>query len=396
MLLSEVNGSLRMPPPASEAEGGTPPSVDSSGTQPRMPDIPILRIAGLLKKFDDFTALHSIDLQIREGEFLAIVGPSGCGKTTLIRLLVGMDEATDGTIWLRTKRIDNVPANKRPTCMVFQSLALFPHRTVGQNIEFPLKIRGVAPEERKQRALELLDTLRLPQDYYGKRIHQCSGGERQRVALARALAFDPEILFFDEPLSALDFRLRKTLEKELKDLHKRTGKTFIYITHSLEEAMAMSDRIAIMRTGRFEQIAPADEIYAHPVSRFVASFMGEVNLFPVSAAQGGVDTGNLAVSAAAAKKLDLKDGEAKTLMVRPENVKFLNGGEKPEKTPDIQIHGHLLAEYNYGSRVQFEIEDKSGERLTVETLREDRFTGAPGDEVVLGWDFDQCHLIDEE
>lgn len=361
-----------------------------------MIDIPILRIAGLLKRFDDFTALHSVDLQIQEGEFLAIVGPSGCGKTTLIRLLVGMDEPTDGTIWLRTKRIDNVPANKRPTCMVFQSLALFPHRTVGQNIEFPLKIRGVDPAERKHRALELLDLLRLPKSYYSKRIHQCSGGERQRVALARALAFDPEILFFDEPLSALDFRLRKTLEKELKDLHRRTGKTFIYVTHSLEEAMAMSDRIAIMREGRFEQIAPADEIYSRPVSRFVAGFMGEVNLFPLKASADGLETGRLSIQAEAVPSLALREGETKTLMVRPENVKFLNGAGKTAKAPDIQVRGHLRAEYNYGSRVQYEVEDADGQPLTVETLREDRFIGAAGDEVVLGWDVDRCHLIPEE
>lgn len=146
---------------------------------------PILRINALTKTFNDFTALHAIDLKVRDGEFLAIVGPSGSGKTTLIRLLVGMDEPSDGSIWLRDRRIDEIPANKRPTCMVFQSLALFPHMTVGQNIEFPLKLRKVAPEARKARALELLDLLRLPQDYYSKRIDQCSGGERQRVALAR-------------------------------------------------------------------------------------------------------------------------------------------------------------------------------------------------------------------
>jgi len=198
---------------------------------------------------------RDISLDIADGEFLTIVGPSGSGKTTLIRLLVGMDEPTSGAIWLRDRRIERVPANKRPTCMVFQSLALFPHRSVGQNIEFPLKIRGVAAAERKKRALQLMELLRLREDYYGKSVVQISGGERQRVALARALAFDPEILFFDEPLSALDYRLRKTLEKELKDLHARTGKTFVYITHSLEEAMVMSDRIAIMRAGRFEQIA---------------------------------------------------------------------------------------------------------------------------------------------
>lgn len=234
-----------------------------------------LYLKDIVKKFGNFTALDGVDLGIHKGEFFTIVGPSGSGKSTLIRLLVGMDDVTTGEIHLNGKRIDQTPANLRPTCMVFQSLALFPHMSVGQNIEFPLKLRKESPAARRTRALELLDLLRLPQGYYDKRISQCSGGEKQRVALARALAFDPEILFFDEPLSALDYRLRKTLEKELKDLHARTGKTFVYITHSLEEAMVMSDRIAIMKDGCIEQVAVADEIYGKPVSRFVAEFMGK-------------------------------------------------------------------------------------------------------------------------
>lgn len=360
-----------------------------------MPSDPILLLDGIIKRFGDFTALHSIDLEIVEGEFLTIVGPSGSGKSTLIRLLVGMDEVSEGEIWLRDKRIDQTPANQRPTCMVFQSLALFPHMSVGQNIEFPLKIRGVSVAERKKRALELLDTLRLPQSYYEKRITQCSGGEQQRVALARALAFDPEILFFDEPLSALDYRLRKTLEKELKDLHTRTGKTFVYITHSLEEAMVMSDRIAIMDAGRFVQIDVADEIYGHPVSRFVAEFMGEVNLFEVeSAEKTGLSAQGLEVHVngdAGEMGFGLNPGEAGTLMVRPEFVRFLPAGE----TADFVIAGVLHAEYALGSRMQYEVEDMYGKMLTVEKLREDRFTGKLGDKVLLGFDAEAVHLIRE-
>ncbi|MBE3637973.1 ABC transporter ATP-binding protein [Mangrovicoccus algicola] len=342
---------------------------------------PILRINALTKTFDDFTALHGIDLDVAEGEFLAIVGPSGSGKTTLIRLLVGMDDPTDGAIWLRDQRIDVIPANRRPTCMVFQSLALFPHRTVGQNIEFPLKLRGVAAKARKDRALELLDLLRLPRDYYAKRIQQCSGGEKQRVALARALAFDPEILFFDEPLSALDYRLRKTLEKELKDLHRRTGKTFIYITHSLEEAMVMSDRIAIMRAGRFEQIAPAEEIYARPVSPFVAEFMGEVNFLPLRA---GMVAG-AALSSAAQAALA---GQGGTLVLRPESLRL-----NPQAA-DLTLTGTVAAAYLLGSRMQYRIDSPAGE-LTVEVLREDAVAGGIGAPVTLGCDLAALHLIAE-
>ena len=356
---------------------------------------PILRLEGITKRFGTFTALHSIDLDILDGEFLTIVGPSGSGKSTLIRLLVGMDEITSGGIRLRGERIDQTPANRRPTCMVFQSLALFPHMTVGRNIEFPLKIRGVDPGERRARALELLAMLQLPRSYYSKRVTECSGGERQRVALARALAFDPEILFFDEPLSALDYRLRKTLEKELKDIHIQTGKTFVYITHSLEEAMVMSDRIAIMREGRFEQIAVADEIYGSPVSRFVAEFMGEVNLFDVVGTDdNGIAASNLEVNlngSLAEAGLALAAGERGTLMVRPEFVRFLPPGE----TADFIAVGTLHGEYALGSRIQYEVTDTEGNILTLEKLREDRYDGALGGRVVLGFDAEAAHLIRE-
>lgn len=350
-----------------------------------MGGVPILRLAGLLKKFGSFTALDSIDLEVAEGEFLAIVGPSGSGKTTLIRLLVGMEEQTEGSIWLREQRLDRVPANRRPTCMVFQSLALFPHRKVGENIEFPLKIRGVGRAERRDRALALLDLLRLPPEFYDRRVQQCSGGERQRVALARALAFDPEILFFDEPLSALDYRLRKTLERELKDLHARTGKTFVYITHSLEEAMVMSDRIAIMRAGRFEQIGAPEEIYARPSSRFVAEFMGEVNLFP--ATEGGF--AHVAVDPAALARAGFDAAAGGCLMVRPEGLDFL----APGQTAELTASGTLTARYVLGSRIQCVVTLADGHAVTLESLRETAFAGTEGDSVAVGCALARCHLI---
>ena len=198
-----------------------------------------------------------------------------------------MEAPTSGDIILRGERINDIPANRRPTCMVFQSLALFPHKNVGNNIEFSLKIRGVAKEARKAKALELMRLLRLPDHYYGRAVNRISGGERQRVALARALAFEPEILFFDEPLSALDYKLRKTLEKELKDIHRETKKTFVYITHSLEEAMVMSDRIGVMRDGKLVQIGTPQEIYSSPNCKFVSEFIGDVNVLPVAVLASG-------------------------------------------------------------------------------------------------------------
>ncbi len=351
---------------------------------------PLLKLRNVVKKFGSFTALHGVNLDINEGEFFTIVGPSGSGKSTLIRLLVGMDEVTSGEISLRDERIDQTPANLRPTCMVFQSLALFPHMSVGQNIEFPLKLRKEAPEKRRKRADELLELLRLPPVYYDKRISQCSGGERQRVALARALAFDPEILFFDEPLSALDYRLRKTLEKELKDLHTRTGKTFVYITHSLEEAMVMSDRIAIMNAGRFEQIAVADEIYDSPVSRFVAEFMGEVNLFDVAAGESGVLSGAGITVREGVTQSTIADGSKGLLMVRPEYVQFASNDRKF----DYEVSGKIRVEYALGSRIQYEIEGPEGKLITVENLREERVDQAEGRSVKLGFNTGNTHLIE--
>ena len=350
---------------------------------------PFVRIENVTKRFGRFTALDRISLDIAEGEFLTIVGPSGSGKSTLIRLLVGIDDVTEGTISLNGARIDTVPANKRPTCMVFQSLALFPHMSVGKNIEFPQKLKKVSPEARKARALELMRLLRLPEDYYGKMIGQLSGGERQRVALARALAFDPQIIVFDEPLSALDYRLRKTLEKELKDLHARTGKTFVYITHSLEEAMVMSDRIAIMRLGRFEQIDTAEEIYSHPVSRFVAGFMGEVNLFEAATDASGAILWKDAAITAAPGALALPPGWRGALMVRPELVRFLGPGQGA----DFTLQGRLIAEYALGSRIQYSVQTEGGPMVTVERPFEARLDAPVGTLLTMGWDRGAVHPI---
>ena len=351
---------------------------------------PIMRLEGLKKDFGGFRALHGIDLDIVEGEFLTVVGPSGSGKTTLIRLLVGMDEATEGRIILKGEDIGHVPSNQRPTCMVFQSLALFPHRTVGQNIEFPLKIRGAAQVEREARGRELLDFVRLPPEHYGKRISQCSGGEQQRVALARALCFDPEILFFDEPLSALDYRLRKTLQKELKELHRRTGKTFVYITHSLEEAMVMSDRIVIMRDGRIAQIGTASEIYRAPQSRFVAEFMGETNLFPVTVEGGSLVSCSQGVRIRAAAG-SLGEGERGLAMVRPEAVQLLEDGQSEE----CEAKGTVMDTFRLGSRIQAAIGLPDGSVATLELLDVGGAAPEPGSPARIGWKASRMHLIRE-
>jgi spermidine/putrescine transport system ATP-binding protein len=347
----------------------------------------ILELKALTKQFGAFKAVAGIDLKVGEGEFFTIVGPSGSGKTTLLRMLAGMETPTSGDILLKGRRINDLPANQRPTCMVFQSLALFPHRTVGQNIEFPLKIRGEPEAKRRERALQLMRQLRLPESYYGKSVAQCSGGERQRVALARALAYDPQILFFDEPLSAIDYKLRKALEKELKDIHRETGKTFMYITHSLEEAMVMSDRIGVMREGRLVQVGTPDEIYSEPSDKFVSEFMGEVNVIDVRRGEGGrvyspaFDTNFTAPA--------LPPGfETGHLVIRPEFVRFLKDGG----TAENRLTGRLYNEYALGSRIQYQV--RVGENVFVlELLRQQAFLAQLDDEVTIGWDARDSILV---
>ena len=275
--------------------------------------------------------------------------------------------------------------------MVFQSLALFPHRNVGDNIEFSLKIKGVAKETRKARALELMRLLRLPDHYYGRAVNRISGGERQRVALARALAFDPEILFFDEPLSALDYKLRKTLEKELKDIHRETKKTFVYITHSLEEAMVMSDRIGVMRDGKLVQIGTPHEIYSAPNCKFVSEFIGDVNVLPVSVlASGRLKAEHIPQELVAPRTMN-GAGDASYLVVRPEFLRFL------DKSGDADNHvvGRLYNEYALGSRIQYQV--RVGDLVFVlEKLRHEAFSGHLDEEVIIGWNADDSIVVPDK
>jgi len=353
---------------------------------------PILEVANVTKRFGAFAAVNDVSFKISDGEFFTLVGPSGSGKTTLLRMLVGMEKPTTGELRLRGKVINDLAPNLRPTCMVFQSLALFPHMTVGKNVEFPLNIRGASQGDCRTRAWELLKLLHLdPNRYYDKNVTQCSGGERQRVALARALAYDPEILFFDEPLSALDARLRKTLQKELKDLQRSTKKTFCYVTHSLEEAMVMSDRVAILRAGVIEQIGQPDEIYANPKNAFVAEFMGEVNLLDIIVAadgtalwEAGRKTIPLTLPASAGA---LEAGAKRKLLIRPEALRFVVPGEVAGNTVPVRI----LNQFSLGSRVQYHVEVSPGCTLTVERLREERSATA---EAVLGWELADSQILE--
>jgi len=353
-----------------------------------MAAMPILELRNVDKLFGDFVAVERVNLSIAEGEFFTIVGPSGSGKTTLIRMLVGMDKPSRGDILLRGKRINDMPANLRPTCMVFQSLALFPHMSVGENVAYSLKCRGVGKDERRLRAYECLELAHLPQSYYDRPVTKCSGGERQRVALARALAFDPEILFFDEPLSAIDYRLRKTLEKELKDIQRETGKTFVYITHSLEEAMVMSDRIGVMQQGRLVQSGSPREVYNRPDNLFVTEFFGEVNAMHVVRRDDGrlySEALGMAFDAPPGAPSGIASG---TLIVRPEHMRFAE--DATGDAPDA-IRGEVFNEYLLGSRVQYQVR-VGVTTLLIEQLRD---SAPPQKEVTLSFSAEDSLLFAE-
>ena len=354
-----------------------------------------LVIEGLTKRYDGKPVLAIDRMEIHEGEYFTVVGPSGCGKSTLLSIMTGVTPPTSGRVMLRGTDITEVPPDRRPTAMVFQSLALFPHMSVGQNIEFPLRVRGVRADERRKRSMALLEQLRLGPEFYTRTISQCSGGERQRVAIARALAYDPEVLFFDEPLSSIDYRLRKTLEVELKEIHQRTGKTFIYVTHSLEEAMVMSDRIAIMRDGEIIQIDAPESIYLNPIDRFVANFLGETNIFPVSRSSDGqrfvIETANgLDPPATIAPPANAGGKERGFVIVRPECMNFLDERAQAENVIEVRLHTEFLL----GSRIRYTA-DLDGLPLIVERLREEGAHFERDQRILAGWQTADSYFVSD-
>jgi spermidine/putrescine transport system ATP-binding protein len=239
----------------------------------------MVELRNVTKRFDSFTAVQDVNLEIQRGEFLTFLGPSGCGKTTVLRMISGFETPTEGTVWLDGQDVTGLPPYRRNVNQVFQSYALFPHLTVTENIAFGLRMRGDTREQIQAKVQRGIDLVSLQ----GKESHKpsaLSGGQKQRVALARAIVCEPKVLLLDEPLSALDAKLRHQMQIELKHLQRTLGITFIFVTHDQEEALTMSDRIAIVNEGRIEQLGTADEIYHLPKTRFVAEFIGQANLMP--------------------------------------------------------------------------------------------------------------------
>lgn len=273
--------------------------------------------------FGTFTAVHETDLEIRSGEFFSFLGPSGCGKTTLLRAISGFVSPSAGRIRIGGTDMTDIGPNKRPTALIFQNLALFPMMSVAENIGYGLRVRGVARGVRDETVRRLLDQVALPQ-HAEKRVSELSGGQKQRVAIARALAVEPKVLLLDEPLSALDLKLRQHMRRELREIQQRVGITFIYITHDQGEALTMSDRIAVMNAGRIEQVGDGRSIYARPATPFVASFVGESNAIAgkVLSTQDGMAFIETSFGTLQGRNLhNLAAGEQATLFIRPEQLR---------------------------------------------------------------------------
>jgi putative spermidine/putrescine transport system ATP-binding protein len=283
-----------------------------------------LTLQNIVKQFGQFTAVKNVELTVPHGTFVCLLGPSGCGKTTLMRMVAGLDLPTSGAIKLDGKDITNVPTHKRELGMVFQSLALFPHLTVGENIAYSLRIRGVGKEEQKKRVDELLAMIHLS-GYADRPVAKLSGGQRQRVAIARALAISPKLFLLDEPLSALDAKLREAMQVELRQLQQRLGITTIVVTHDQREAMTMADTVVVMSGGEIRQAAAPVEIYRRPADTFVADFIGMTNLIDFNA-----DGASANVLGASVPGLAIPAGlKSGIISVRPEDVHLTAAGNAP-------------------------------------------------------------------
>src|SRR6185369_10254049 len=317
---------------------------------------PEIRLVDLAKHFRDVRAVDGVSLDIGAGEFFSLLGPSGCGKTTTLRMIGGFELPTGGTILLRGRDVTNDPPDKRPVNMVFQNYALFPHLDVGGNVAFGLKRRGVDDAETRRRVGEALDLVRLA-GYEKRKPNQLSGGQQQRVALARALVNRPNVLLLDEPLGALDLKLRRRLQLELKRIQTEVGITFVYVTHDQEEALTMSDRIAVMHLGQVEQLGTPEELYERPQTRFVADFIGTTNLLAGAIESIDGEAALVRLEGGDACRVvgrDLVAGQSIELSIRPESI-FVkaSNGTSPDGVPPLRAQVEQVA--YMGGSVQYQV-----------------------------------------
>jgi len=329
-----------------------------------------IRLRGLTKRYGDVVAVNAIDLDVAPGEFFTMLGPSGSGKTTTLRMIAGFETPDEGTIELAGEDVARLPPYERPVNTVFQDYALFPHMTVQQNVEYGLMVTKVKRGERRERANEALEMVRLT-GYGDRKPSQLSGGQRQRVALARAIVNRPKVLLLDEPLGALDLKLRQQMQIELKAIQREVGITFVYVTHDQEEALTMSDRIAVFNLGRIEQVGPPADVYEHPQSEFIAGFVGVSNVIE-------------------------RDGRRYT--VRPEKIHLLEEGEEPELGAHVES-GQVRDVQYVGPVTRFHVTlDRGGEvQVLAQNLEEgsSEVLEAKGRRVRVEWRPEQESVIDD-
>ncbi|MEV6794594.1 ABC transporter ATP-binding protein [Streptomyces sp. NPDC051320] len=352
--------------------------------------IPAVRLDGVSKQFADSYAVHDLDLDIEAGHFFSLLGPSGCGKTTSLRMIGGFSDPTEGSVLLAGEDVTGLPPNKRNVNTVFQSYALFDHLSITDNIAFGLKRKGVDRAEIRQRVGEMLELVQLG-GLAERKPRTLSGGQRQRVALARALVNRPAVLLLDEPLAALDLKLRRQMQVELKQIQREVGITFVFVTHDQDEALTMSDRIAVMHEGRVEQCGTPEDVYEHPASNFVASFMGTSNLMAGTYRSGEVALDH-GPALAVGSRTGITDGTAVSVSVRPEKI-WLSDFE-----PGMSVLSGVVRDTVYsGPTTTYLIELAPGvtlsvlEQNTARARMEDRWSG--GESVEIGWRLEHCLVL---
>ena len=354
---------------------------------------PAVELVAVHKRFgEDVVAVESLDLTIEDGEFFSLLGPSGCGKTTTLRMIAGFEFPTEGSVRIHGAEMGLKPPNERPVNTVFQSYALFPHMTVFDNVAFGLQMLKIPKSDIESRVRRVLDQVQLARRADAMP-SQLSGGMQQRVALARALVNEPEVLLLDEPLGALDLKLRQNMQFELKDLQARVGITFIYVTHDQEEALTMSDRIGVMSEGRLLQVGDSHEIYEKPRSRFVADFIGDINLIDA------VVTGARSARLGNGTEVGIADGHPSngsiTLALRPERLAIHRSAESPPPGRN-QVRAKITRRTYFGDVYFYDVDAGLGEPLEVkEENRPEVGTHEVGDEVVVSWSVGAANLVSD-
>lgn len=353
-----------------------------------------IELRGVSKKYGDVTAVDDLDLRVEPGEFVTLLGPSGSGKTTTMMMVAGFEHPTSGSILIDDAPVNQLPPKSRNLGVVFQSYALFPHMTAGDNVEFPLRMRRMDRRERRRRAREALDRVGL--SGLAERLpRQLSGGQQQRVALARALVFEPAALLLDEPMAALDRRLRETMQREIKEIQQALGISVIFVTHDQSEAMAMSDRIVVMRDGRIVQSGAPEEVYLHPQTDWIANFLGDTNLLPcrVLERRGSAATVDLGLHGVAEVKNRVGEADVDlAVSIRPEHLMI---GPHPGRETS-GISGTLLTSTHLGSTVRHEVRNDETTVTVLQLSSDWDSSWRPGDSVQVTWRPEHAQLLERE